>query len=118
MVHDLSKTRKRDFKNAPICSNEEFWFKAQKLQGHFIKYGDAKYLFANKNLYEQEKGFTVITKDHTLRHLNALNAASFTDYEQDRILYIYDDHKRVCECKNFWHLGYCKHFLAVKIYLE
>ena len=118
VISNLSKTRVREFEEIPKYLNGVFWHKAQKLQNHLVKSGQMKYLFATKKLFEQENDLEEITNDHLLRHLNRYFSKSFVEFKNDQILNIYDDEKQTCECKNFFHYGYCKHFLAVKIYQD
>jgi len=112
-VKQLSRIRSRGFKSRPDY-DEETWKKAQKLQDTLYKAGDEIYVFLSYKFFKL--GLKKITKSIVENHIKAFSSKLFSEFENKRILYVYDEKIQVCECKNFWLLGYCKHFLAIKIY--
>jgi len=115
VVKELSRLRSRVFNPTPEYKDKVIWSKAQKLQEHIYSAGKNIYVFVNRHYFEEVNG--KITKPLIEKHLKSfINSKSFSEFIKRRIFYIYDEEAKACECKTFWHLGYCKHYLAVKIF--
>ena len=115
VVKNLSVLRNKEAFGNLKLNNEETWIKAQKLQEHIKVCGRNLYLFLNRNYYIKKPK---ITKELVKGHVWAYNSQTFQNFLQKRLFYIFDHANEFCECRNFHHYGYCKHYLAVKIYLE
>jgi len=116
VVNQLSLNRSRVFTDVPLFNNDDSWIKAQDLQKHITRCGrSSKFVFTNYRFFEQK--LETINKDLIKSHAEAFKSKTFQEYLKKRVLYIYDESIEKCECRNFSHFGYCKHYLAVKIYL-
>lgn len=116
VVNQLSKTRCSKFDSSPLYNNALCWEKAQKVQEHIVVSEEDLYLFGSYHYFAT--GAKEITKKIFVDHIEAFKLSNFQDFKEKRILYVYNKLLETCECVDFWKFGYCKHLLAVKIYLE
>ena len=116
VVKNLSVLRTRTFLGNPQYNHPESWKKTQDLQEYIYRSGkSAKFIYVNKRFFEQE--IEKIDKNLVYAHTKAFGSESFQTFLKKRVLYIYDDSVQQCECRSFYHFGYCKHYLATKVYL-
>ena len=117
VVNELSQNRSREFTQSPVFDHNDYWVKAQSLQKHITRCGrSSRFIFVNKEFFKQN--LETIDKNLIQSHTQAFKGKTFQKYLQQRVLYIYDESIEKCECRNFSHFGYCKHYLAVEIYLK
>lgn len=118
VVNSLSNQRaKQHFDEYPLFKEEKVWKKAQRLQDHIYECNQqTNYYFANKRFFEQDH--KSISKVIIERNAKAFHSKTFQNLKKNRTLYIYNAQTGQCDCKSFWHLGYCRHSMAVKIYRE
>lgn len=97
-------------------THEPTWKKAQELEPHVEECGENLFVFTNYRF--EESKVKKVTKKVIQEHVNAYSTKSFQEFKKKRILYLYDHEIQICECRTFWHYGFCKHMLAVRISLQ
>jgi len=117
IIKDLSTSRSiKLFNSTPKFNNKLYWEKAQKLQKHIYQ-SENLFVFCNSNFFNQKhKKINDRLIDKCISGF--IDSKNWTELTQSLIFYMYDTSNGRCECHNFWHYGYCKHSLAVKIHLE
>lgn len=117
VIREFSRTRSRDsFSSVPKYNHAKSWEKAQKLQNHIYMFDDL-FIFSKSNFWRQ--GHEEITEELIIKQDNVYHdSENWKTLKECFVFSFFDGVLLECDCHSFWSYGYCKHSLAVSIYLE